>query len=101
MCLALPCHVGMTQEEYCAAADAGKLSVTHEEFVSAMLERPAEEADEQTQLVMQRLNFQSSYAFGKYLTELMVEEFLLPSRVSKAIVRPSLISSIAGAPYPG
>lgn len=91
----------MTQEEYDSAADAGKLSVTHDEFVSAMLERPAEEAHESTQLVMQRLNFASSYAFGKHLTELMFEEFSLPSRVSKVIVRPSLISSVAGAPYPG
>eukprot|EP00878_Enallax_costatus_P007771 GHUV01008134.1.p1 GENE.GHUV01008134.1~~GHUV01008134.1.p1 ORF type:complete len:416 (+),score=108.71 GHUV01008134.1:316-1563(+) len=95
------CPVGMTQAEYEAAADAGKLTVTHDKFVAAMLERPAEEADQQTQLVMQRLNFASSYAFGKFLTELMVEEFPLPSRVSKAVVRPSLISSIAGAPYPG
>lgn len=91
----------MTEAQYTAAADAGQLSVTHSDFVSAMLNQPAEDADQQTAMVMQRLNFASSYAFGKYLTELMVEEFNLPGHVSKVMVRPSLISSIAGAPYPG
>eukprot|EP00878_Enallax_costatus_P001418 GHUV01001568.1.p1 GENE.GHUV01001568.1~~GHUV01001568.1.p1 ORF type:complete len:569 (+),score=137.92 GHUV01001568.1:356-2062(+) len=92
---------GMTDAEYSAAADAGKLATTHAEFVTAMLERPAEEADQDILLVMNRLNFASSYAFGKYLTELSVEEYPLPGRVSKVFVRPSLICSLAGAPYPG
>lgn len=94
-------HIGMTQTEYDAAADAGSLTTTHSQFVTAMLEHAPEDADQLYSMVMQRLNFSSSYAFGKYLTELMVEEFPLPRCVSKAMVRPSLISSIAGAPYPG
>lgn len=92
---------GMNLQDYNKAADAGRLTVSHKEFVTSMLELPAEEADYQTDLVMQRLNFASTYAFGKYLTELLVEEYPLPSRVSKVMVRPSLISNIAGAPYPG
>ena len=90
----------MTKAEYNAAADAGKLSTSHDKFVSAMLERPAAEADQQAHRLMKRLNFTSSYAFGKYLAELLVEEFPLPDQVGKVVVRPSLICSIAGAPYP-
>uniref|UniRef100_A0A383W7V3 Fatty acyl-CoA reductase n=1 Tax=Tetradesmus obliquus TaxID=3088 RepID=A0A383W7V3_TETOB len=42
----------------------------------------------------------STYAFGKLLTERLVGEAQLQG-VSKVIVRPSLISSLAGDPYPG
>lgn len=91
----------MNRTDFTAAADSGTNIITHDHFVTAMLNLPAEEADRQTAMVMQRLNFGSTYAFGKYLTELLVEGYPLPNRVSKAMVRPSLISSIAGEPYPG
>lgn len=91
----------MTQAQFDAASASGALSSTHDQFVSALLDQPADEAERQMAMVMQQLNFESTYAFGKYLTELLVEEYPLPSSVSKVMVRPSLISSVAGEPYPG
>jgi ABC-type Mn2+/Zn2+ transport system permease subunit len=71
-------------------------------FVKAMLLLPPEEANCQTKSLMQQLHFASTYAFGKYLTELMFSgSLVIPPGVTRAIVRPSLIASIAESPYPG
>lgn len=50
---------------------------------------------------MGRLNFTSTYAFSKLLVEQMLDDPNCLPGVAKAIVRPSLITSVAGAPYPG
>lgn len=61
---------------------------------------PAADADKHAADLMNGLNFTSTYAFGKLLTEQLVNEVHLPG-VSKVIVRPSLISSLSGEPYAG
>jgi hypothetical protein len=53
------------------------------------------------QKIMARLNFVSTYAFSKLLTEQVVDDPTTLPGVAKVIIRPSLISSIAGDPYPG
>jgi hypothetical protein len=50
---------------------------------------------------MNRLNFTSTYAFGKLLAEMMFDDPSVLPGVGKSIVRPSLITGVAGAPYPG
>eukprot|EP00878_Enallax_costatus_P019662 GHUV01020746.1.p1 GENE.GHUV01020746.1~~GHUV01020746.1.p1 ORF type:complete len:334 (+),score=62.91 GHUV01020746.1:285-1286(+) len=52
-------------------------------------------------VLLQELKFTSTYAFGKNLTEQLVNDTFIRPGVVKAIVRPSLISAIAGAPHPG
>jgi len=70
--------------------------------VEQLLSSPPDTAAAEAAALMSRLNFASTYAFGKMLTEQLVDEAdILPAGVAKAIVRPSLVYSMAGAPYPG
>jgi hypothetical protein len=66
-----------------------------------MLSMDSEQANKQTNELMRSLNFTSTYAFGKHLTEQLVDGTVIRPGVSRAIVRPSLIASIAYDPYPG
>lgn len=50
---------------------------------------------------MQDLKLTSTYAYSKHLTEQLVNSTCIKPGVAKAIVRPSLIAGMAGAPYPG
>ncbi len=66
-----------------------------------MLSLSPEEAQQKTTALMAELNFGSTYAFGKWLTEAaFMADGVLPG-VRRAVVRPSLISGIAGDPWPG
>eukprot|EP00775_Hariotina_reticulata_P007405 gene7405-7614_t len=76
-------------------------ALSHAQLVSHLLALDAAEADKQVAELMQRLNFNSTYAFGKYLTELLVDDTTVRPGVNNVIVRPSLISGLAGDPYPG
>lgn len=54
----------------------------------------------QAQMYLDMFSFPNSYTFGKNLTEKLVADFhkqCLPV----AIVRPTLVCGLAGAPYPG
>ena len=77
-----------------------KGALDHSQLVDVLLSLPTEEADLQAADLMRRLNFASTYAFGKLLTEQLVDDIYMPG-VGKVIVRPSLISGLAGEPYPG
>lgn len=84
-----------------AAAGKAPGSMTHSELVEAVLAMSPEDAEHEVAQLMAQLNFNSNYAFGKYLTEQLFADATLSPGVSKAIVRPSLIAPVAGAPYPG
>lgn len=82
---------------------AGDPSVlTHDQLVNLLLSLPPDKANMEAAALMGRLNFASTYAFGKLLTErdLINDASSLPG-VAKVIVRPSLVFDIAGDPYPG
>ena len=66
-----------------------------------LLSLPAKSAAAEASSIMSRLHLSSTYAFSKLLTEQMVDDPNSLPGVSKVIVRPSLIASMAGAPYPG
>lgn len=66
-----------------------------------LLSLPPETAEKEAAGVLSRLNLASTYAFTKLLTEQMVDDPINLPGVSKVIVRPSLISSMLGGPYPG
>jgi hypothetical protein len=65
------------------------------------MQMTSQEADQQAAATMQRLQFASTYAFGKLLTEQLVDDPATLPDVAKAIVRPSLVLAYAGSPYPG
>lgn len=75
--------------------------LTYAELADLLLTLPADTAAEEVSHIMARLNFTSTYAFSKLLTEQLVNDAATLPGVAKAIVRPSLIASMAGAPYPG
>jgi fatty acyl-CoA reductase len=81
--------------------DGGHTKVGYAQFVSSLMALPPDEANALALTVMQDNSFGSTYALGKNLTELLVADTRLGRGVAKAIVRPALISSVAGAPYPG
>jgi len=66
-----------------------------------LMSMPAATADQEVNTLMSRLNFTSTYAFGKLLAEMMFDDPSVLPGVGKCIVRPSLITGVAGAPYPG
>jgi nucleoside-diphosphate-sugar epimerase len=76
-------------------------SLGHAEYVAALLEMEPEQAEAEAAYLMQKLNFNSSYAFGKFLTEQLVADSSIAAGVSRAVVRPSLIAPVAKDPYPG
>jgi hypothetical protein len=76
-------------------------SLGHSEYVAALLEMEPEQAEAEAAYLMQKLNFNSNYAFGKFLTELLVADSSIAAGVSRAVVRPSLIAPVAMDPYPG
>jgi nucleoside-diphosphate-sugar epimerase len=76
-------------------------SLGHAEYVAALLEMEPEQAEAEAAYLMQKLNFNSNYAFGKFLTELLFADSSIAAGVSRAVVRPSLIAPVAMDPYPG
>lgn len=84
------------------SAPAGEAScLDHAQLVDRLLALPRPAAAKEAALMLTRANFVSTYAFGKMLTEQMLDDQARLPGVSKVIVRPSLISSVAGLPYPG
>jgi fatty acyl-CoA reductase len=81
--------------------DGGASKVGHAESVAALMAMTPDEANVLAGMVMQANSFGSSYAFGKSLTEQLVADTALRPGAAKAIVRPALISNLAGSPYPG
>lgn len=75
--------------------------VGYAEFVAALMAMSSEEANAVALTLMAKHNFNSTYAFGKHLTEMMVLDTRIAPGVARAIVRPSLIAGLLGAPYPG
>jgi fatty acyl-CoA reductase len=97
----LPRNSIVKEQIYQIPLSVGGISMTHTEYVAAMLAMEPDQANKHTLELMQRLDFTSTYAFGKHLTEQLVDATPIRPGVSRAIVRPSLIASIAGDPYPG
>lgn len=86
----------------CCRMPAGDpIVLTHTQLVELLRSLPPEAAASEAAALMTRLNFASTYAFGKLLTELLVDDAASLPGVAKVIVRPSLVSSLAGGPYPG
>lgn len=75
--------------------------LSHDQLTSVLLGATRDTAAAEVSHIMSRLGFISTYAFSKLLTEQLVDDPATLPGVCKSIVRPSLISSIAGAPYPG
>lgn len=74
--------------------------VSHEEIASELLRLPKEAADAKAAMLMRRWNFPCTYPLGKHLAEQLVAGYhLKPFPV--CIVRPSLVTGLAGDPYPG
>jgi hypothetical protein len=57
-----------------------KETLTHGELVEALLAMPAADAEAEAAALMRQLNFTSTYAFGKLLTEHLVSEAQLQVR---------------------
>jgi hypothetical protein len=84
-----------------AAAAGDPKELTYNELTDSLLHTTSTIAAAEVTSIMERLNFTSTYAFSKLLTEQLIDDPATLPGVSKVIVRPSLIASMAGSPYPG
>jgi fatty acyl-CoA reductase len=75
--------------------------VEYKEFVEGLMAMSSEDANKAALELMAKHDFNSTYAFGKHLTERMVVDTQVRPGVQRAIVRPSLIAALLGDPYPG
>lgn len=86
----------------CVLLFAGHPNVlTSAQLVDYLLATDRDTAAAETSKIMSRINFVSTYAFSKLLTEQLVDSPDTLPGVAKVIIRPSLISSIANGPYKG
>lgn len=73
----LPRNSVVREHLHCLPLTLGGRTLNHEKFVQAVLAMAPEEADRQVAALMASLNFTSTYAFGKLLTEHLVSEAAL------------------------
>lgn len=85
----------------CATTAGDSTPLTHAQLVTQRMSMASAEANNHVATHMDRLHFESTYAFGKLLTEQLVNDPATLPGVATAIVRPSLVYSYAGNPYPG
>lgn len=79
----------------------GEQVVDAEDVASELMSLPASDADMRANVYMRRWRFPNTYTLGKHLTEHLVAKYQSRLQLPVAIVRPSLVSAMAGAPYPG
>lgn len=95
-------HGSDRQATCCSVRPAGHSeSLTHSQLAKLLLSLKPDKADSEAQAIMARLNFKSTYAFSKLLTEQMVDDPSTLPGVPKVIVRPSLVFGAAAEPFPG
>jgi nucleoside-diphosphate-sugar epimerase len=62
---------------------------------------PAHNAELRAEGLLAQWNFPNNYTLSKHLAEYMVADYQHHANMPVAIVRPTLISSVARDPYPG
>jgi hypothetical protein len=93
--------VPVTPSHLCPTPAGDSKKLTAAQLVDHVLSVDRCTAAAEVTKIMSRLNFVSTYAFSKLLTEQLVDDSTTLPGVAKVIIRPSLISPMAGAPYPG
>jgi len=66
-----------------------------------LLSMPAHNANLRAEGLLAQWNFPNNYTLSKHLAEYMVADYQKYFNMPVAIVRPTLISSVARDPYPG
>ncbi|GAX83786.1 hypothetical protein CEUSTIGMA_g11211.t1 [Chlamydomonas eustigma] len=106
---------GSTVEEKVYPLMFGDKEIDYEDQVSKLLSCTPQEAHTKANALLKLWGFPNTYTMGKRLTELLVKDFALKQkleskgaigtsskqRIKVAIVRPSFIGAVAGAPCPG
>lgn len=73
----------------------------HEDIAGELLSISPCAAADKASTFMNRYGFPNTYCLGKHLTEQLVRDYRIKGRLPICIVRPSLVGSVAGKPYPG
>uniref|UniRef100_A0A383VYV1 Fatty acyl-CoA reductase n=1 Tax=Tetradesmus obliquus TaxID=3088 RepID=A0A383VYV1_TETOB len=79
----------------------GHQAVDVEELAQELLALPKPDANSRAATLLQRWHFPNTYTLGKHMSEQLVARYQAEQQLPVAIVRPSLVSAIAGEPYPG
>ncbi|KAI8472007.1 MAG: male sterility protein-domain-containing protein [Monoraphidium minutum] len=78
----------------------GHQEVDHSSLVEDLMSLTPESANVRAQMYLDMWGFPNNYTLGKNLTEKLVAQFFYGG-LPAAIVRPSMVCGVAGAPYPG
>ncbi|WIA40444.1 hypothetical protein OEZ86_013801 [Tetradesmus obliquus] len=79
----------------------GTQAVDVEELAQELLTMPKRDANLRADILLRRWKFPNTYTMGKHMSEQLVTRYQAKQQLPVAIVRPSLVSAIAGEPYPG
>eukprot|EP00775_Hariotina_reticulata_P012149 gene12149-12287_t len=79
----------------------GKQVADVELLAQELLSLPKADANSRAAALIKRWNFPNTYTLGKHMSEQLVARYQAKQQLPVAIVRPSLVSAIAGEPYPG
>eukprot|EP00210_Caulerpa_lentillifera_P002675 g2555.t1 len=97
----IPLSRGSTVLERIYPLMHGDHVVDHEDIAGELLRLQPNGAEEKAATFMNRFGFPNTYCLGKHLTEQLVRDYRVNRRLPVCIVRPSLVGSVAGKPYPG
>eukprot|EP00878_Enallax_costatus_P011041 GHUV01011531.1.p1 GENE.GHUV01011531.1~~GHUV01011531.1.p1 ORF type:complete len:571 (+),score=148.68 GHUV01011531.1:338-2050(+) len=79
----------------------GHQVVDVEELTREFMSLPKRDANHRAEALMRMWKFPNTYTMGKHMSEQLVTRYQAKQQLPVAIVRPSLVSAIAGEPYPG
>ena len=79
----------------------GEQPADAEAVAAELMSLPPGDADMRALVYQRRWGFPNTYTLGKHLTEHLVASYQARHGLPVAIVRPSLVSAMAGAPCPG
>eukprot|EP00882_Tetradesmus_deserticola_P013375 GHRQ01014200.1.p1 GENE.GHRQ01014200.1~~GHRQ01014200.1.p1 ORF type:complete len:468 (+),score=166.28 GHRQ01014200.1:148-1551(+) len=92
---------GSTVDERIFPLHFGQQEVHHADLVDDLMSLKPAAANVRAQMFLEMWGFPNTYTMGKNLTEKLVASYHKQHGLPVAIVRPSLVTGLAGLPYPG
>lgn len=92
---------GSTVDERIFPLHFGGQEVHHADIVDDLMSLKPAAANVRAQMFLDMWGFPNTYTLGKNLTEKLVATYHKQHGLNVAIVRPSLVTGLAGLPYPG
>ncbi|KAF8068303.1 L-aspartate oxidase [Scenedesmus sp. PABB004] len=92
---------GAAVDEVIYPLTVGLQEVSHADVVDDLMSLERQPANIRAQMYLDMWGFPNTYTMGKNLSEKLVASYAADHGLPIAIVRPALVTGLAGAPYPG